>query len=304
LDVSGDTALKELSCGGNKLTSLDLSGDTVLTDLDCANNQLTSLDVSDNPALKNLYCENNPMTYVKLPDRDFYKELSPVTYTVRVAEGSSKILFTALPQGFDKDKIEGLITGADLEADGFKWDQSTNPIKFQYKLCENPKEIVYAKLSLAILEVVGPVDPNKTPNPNPDKYWTVTFESEDTSKGTVAAENTFYVLKTAGKTLADLKDKAPVTASKAGYEFDKWDPALNENTSIDKDITVKAYFKQVGTKFIPLRINLGKANVIKTIKLKVKLVIGSKEMIKSIDGIEERITMDVAPFIKNGRTML
>ena len=304
LDVSGDTALEDLKCNDNQLTSLDVSGDTALTELECDNNQLTSLDVSNNPSLWTLLGYNNPMTSVKLSDRHFDKRLSPVTYTVRVAEGSSKIPFGALPAGFNKANIQGDSTGASLESDGFNWDKLTNPISFKYKLCGNPEEIVDAKLSVAILEVVGPVDPNKTPNPNPDKYWTVKFESEDPSKGTVAAENTFYVLKTGGKTLADLKDKAPATASKAGYEFDKWDPALDKSTAIDKDITVKAYFKQVGTKFIPLRINLGKANVIKTIKLKVELVIGSKEMIESIDGVEKRIPMDVAPFIEKGRTML
>ena len=304
LDVSKNTALTRLGCANNQLTSLDVSGDTALTELECDNNQLTSLDVSNNPSLWTLLGYNNPMTSVKLSDRHFDKRLSPVTYTVRVAEGSSKIPFGALPAGFNKANIQGDSTGASLESDGFNWDKLTNPISFKYKLCGNPEEIVDAKLSVAILEVVGPVDPNKTPNPNPDKYWTVKFESEDPSKGTVAAENTFYVLKTGGKTLADLKDKAPATASKAGYEFDKWDPALDKSTAIDKDITVKAYFKQVGTKFIPLRINLGKANVIKTIKLKVELVIGSKEMIESIDGVEKRIPMDVAPFIEKGRTML
>ncbi|KXB69961.1 copper amine oxidase N-terminal domain-containing protein, partial [Peptoniphilus sp. DNF00840] len=137
------------------------------------------------------------------------------------------------------------------------------------------------------------------------------------SKGTVAAENTFYVLKTGGKTLADLKDKAPATTSKAGYEFDKWDPALDKSTAINKDITVKAYFKKESqptpapkpnppieykrnhTPSIPVIVN-----VAKTMKLNVKLIIGSKEMIKSVDGVEERIMMDVAPFIENGRTML
>ena len=36
----------------------------------------------------------------------------------------------------------------------------------------------------------------------------------------------------------------------------------------------------------------------------VRLVIGSKELRKSIDGIEERIMMDIAPFIESNRTML
>ena len=46
-------------------------------------------------------------------------------------------------------------------------------------------------------------------------------------------------------------------------------------------------------------------NVTKKVsRLEVRLVIGSKELRKSIDGIEERIMMDIAPFIEGNRTML
>ena len=53
LDVSKNTALKCLSCPGNQLTSLDVSKNTALTELFCYNNQLTFLDLSAVPALKN-----------------------------------------------------------------------------------------------------------------------------------------------------------------------------------------------------------------------------------------------------------
>ena len=332
LDVKVNTALEYLECYNNQLTSLDTSKNTALVTFYCNNNQLTSLDVSNNPSLWMFFGYNNPLVSVKSCNIPSNKSLSPVTYTVSVTEGSSKILFTELPQGFDSSRIQpGTLTGVKLEKDGFTWDKSTNPIKFKYKLWDKPEKndaelreaddeesrFEYAVLRVEILEVVGPVDPNKVPNPNPDKYWTVKFESEDTSKGTIASENTFYVLKTGGKTLADLKDKAPATTSKAGYEFDKWDPALDKSTAINKDITVKAYFKKESqptpapkpnppieykrdhTPSIPVIVN-----VAKTMKLSVKLIIGSKEMIKSVDGVEEKIMMDVAPFIENGRTML
>ena len=97
--------------------------------------------------------------------------------------------------------------------------------------------------------VVGPVDPTQ-PGEKPadtSKYWTVTFKSEDETKGVVDAKNTVYVLKNSGKTLADLTKYAPKVTAKAGYEFDKWEPALDKNTVIDKDLTVKAYFKKVGS---------------------------------------------------------
>ena len=63
LDVSQNTALTTLYCFNNPLlTSLDVSGATALTDLVCFNNSLTALDVSQNTALKGLFCQNNSLT--------------------------------------------------------------------------------------------------------------------------------------------------------------------------------------------------------------------------------------------------
>ncbi|WP_196792494.1 stalk domain-containing protein [Fenollaria timonensis] len=93
-------------------------------------------------------------------------------------------------------------------------------------------------------KIIGPVDPNApgTTVPNPNEYWTVTFVSEDTNKGTVDAANTFYIPMTENKKLSDLK--APAVKAKPGFEFVKWDTALN--TNIDKNLTVKAIFKAKG----------------------------------------------------------
>ena len=62
LVVSGATALAFLDCGNNQLTSLDVSGATALAFLDCRSNQLTSLDVSQNTALYNLFTVSNQIT--------------------------------------------------------------------------------------------------------------------------------------------------------------------------------------------------------------------------------------------------
>ncbi|MEE2931291.1 MAG: leucine-rich repeat domain-containing protein [Bacteroidota bacterium] len=62
LDVSNNTALTVLSCWGNQLTSLDVSNNTALIDLSCNNNQLTSLDVSGATALTDLNCHSNQLT--------------------------------------------------------------------------------------------------------------------------------------------------------------------------------------------------------------------------------------------------
>ena len=122
----------------------------------------------------------------------------------------------------------------------------------ELKLADNGSKVKLTKgkltaetEALTVLEkVVGPKDPTKPDGKNPDanKYWTVKFESADTAKGTVAAENTFYILKTAGKTLADLKDSAPAATAIGNNKFDGWVPALDTNTAIDQDRTIKAQF--------------------------------------------------------------
>ena len=62
------TALDELNCVGNQLTSLDLSSCAMLTWLACVNNQLTSLDVSNCAALTYLCCAGNQLTSLDLSD--------------------------------------------------------------------------------------------------------------------------------------------------------------------------------------------------------------------------------------------
>jgi hypothetical protein len=62
LDVSQNIALTWLTCKLNQLSSLDVSQNTALTYLDCDWNQLTSLDVSLNTALTYLDCHLNQLT--------------------------------------------------------------------------------------------------------------------------------------------------------------------------------------------------------------------------------------------------
>ena len=76
LDVSNFTALTELSCYGNSLTSLDVSNNTALTYLDCCGNNLTSLDVSNCKALTYLYCGGNSLTSLDVSNFTALTELS------------------------------------------------------------------------------------------------------------------------------------------------------------------------------------------------------------------------------------
>ena len=54
------TALRELLCCFNQLTSLDVSGCTKLETIVCNDNRLTGLDVSGCPRLNGMECQNNP----------------------------------------------------------------------------------------------------------------------------------------------------------------------------------------------------------------------------------------------------
>ena len=56
------TALTNLTCNNNQLTTLDVSKNTALTILWCESNQLTALDVSKNTALTELLCDYNQLT--------------------------------------------------------------------------------------------------------------------------------------------------------------------------------------------------------------------------------------------------
>lgn len=62
LDVSQNTALYYLNCWGNQLTTLDVSQNTALFAFYCEENQLTSLDVSQNPLLGVFNCSSNNLT--------------------------------------------------------------------------------------------------------------------------------------------------------------------------------------------------------------------------------------------------
>ena len=64
--IEGFTALTDLKCRRNQLTTLNVSGNTALTYLDCHNNQLTALDLSANTALTDLDCSSNQLTSINV----------------------------------------------------------------------------------------------------------------------------------------------------------------------------------------------------------------------------------------------
>lgn len=66
LNISSNTSLTELYCSSNQLTNLDISSNTALTDLDCDHNQLTNLNLSTNTSLVTLTCSYNQLTALNI----------------------------------------------------------------------------------------------------------------------------------------------------------------------------------------------------------------------------------------------
>ena len=66
--IEAFTALTELKCYNNQLTSLDVSSNNALTFLHCQGNQLISLDLSNNIVLETIYCGLNQLAYLDLPN--------------------------------------------------------------------------------------------------------------------------------------------------------------------------------------------------------------------------------------------
>ena len=76
LDLSKNTRLKELYCNQNNLTTLDLSTNRALEYLGCSSNQIIGLDLSNNESLTKLMCSYNKLEKL---DISCNKELWNVT---------------------------------------------------------------------------------------------------------------------------------------------------------------------------------------------------------------------------------
>lgn len=62
LDVTKNINIESLYCYNNQLTSLDVTHNTSLLSIDCSENQLTSLDVTHNTSLVDLICHGNHLS--------------------------------------------------------------------------------------------------------------------------------------------------------------------------------------------------------------------------------------------------
>ena len=226
--------LFELYCQNNNIGKIVMDTGK-LEKIDCSNNWLLSLNIDEDAPI-NYFKADNQKRVVKRGKNETQYEFDPtIIWLTKISDLKNATIrptpFAACFQYNPQDMIDGDINY------NYTAQEKGN-------LTLRPHLAFYSDSFLD--EIVGPKDPTKADGKNPDtkKYWTVTFASADTTKGTVAAENTVYVLKNAGKTLADIADKAPAATALGNNKFDGWDPALDRNTVIDGDITVKAQFSE------------------------------------------------------------
>ena len=203
-----------------------------LEKIDCSNNWLLSLNIDENAPISFFKADNQKVMY-RRGENETQFELDGSIWPSKISDLQNATLKQTTTTAYFEYNPQDIING---------------DINYNYTAQEKGNLTLRPHLLFDTAnfldEVVGPKDPTKPDGKNPDanKYFTVKFESEDTAKGTVAAENTFYILKTAGKTLADLKNSAPAATALGNNKFDGWEPSLDANTAIDKDRTVKAKF--------------------------------------------------------------
>jgi Leucine-rich repeat (LRR) protein len=105
LDVSSNSALTHLNCSFNQLTSLDVSSNTALNKLNCGNNQLKVLDVSSNSALDMLDCSSNQLTSLNLSSNSALDVLNCSSNQLTSLNLSSNTALTYLICGDNQLKV-------------------------------------------------------------------------------------------------------------------------------------------------------------------------------------------------------
>ncbi len=89
LNVSNNTAITSLGVSDNALTTLDVSSNTNLQSLSCNSNQLTSIDVSSNTALTSLSCANMQLTSIDVSSNTALEVLNCATNQITTLDLSS-----------------------------------------------------------------------------------------------------------------------------------------------------------------------------------------------------------------------
>ena len=94
--MSNSTALTELICHTNQLTSLDVSNNIALRRLLCGANQLTEFDVSKNADLIEIECGHNLLTALDLTNNTVLGGL--MIHHNKIEKAAMEVLISSLPQ--------------------------------------------------------------------------------------------------------------------------------------------------------------------------------------------------------------
>jgi len=89
--IEAFTALTELYCYSNPLTSLDVTQNTALTRLECNNNSLTSLDVSQNVSLEYFKSNSNSLTSLNVSQNTNLEYLHCYNNSINILDVSQNI---------------------------------------------------------------------------------------------------------------------------------------------------------------------------------------------------------------------
>ena len=127
------TALTNLYCYSNQLTSLDVSKNMALTDLDCGSNQLTSLDVTNNTALEILLCHSNQLTSLDVRKNTALIDLYCESNTYKINLTGNTFDLSTLPKGFDVKKASEW-TNATIEGNTLTVTDPTQRVTYTYDL--------------------------------------------------------------------------------------------------------------------------------------------------------------------------
>ena len=116
------TALKELYCFDNKLTTLDVSKNTTLELLSCYNNQLTTLDVSQNTALQTLYCNENQLTTLDVSKNTALQSLNcreNQLTALKVSPNGNIVSISCYSNQLSGEAMDALVESMPVVADGW-----------------------------------------------------------------------------------------------------------------------------------------------------------------------------------------
>lgn len=287
-----------------------------LNRLYCRNNQLTALDLSHNTALTKLYCQKNKLTSPDLTANTNITEFNGVDqeYDIEVDKNTLTFDLTSLPGHFNPSKASawagGSVSGTTLTLDPSK----PNQVTYTYNAGNGKNLSVTLNVTYTVV-------------PTPTKY-TVSFDKNggsDTMAAVTVNKDSTYNLPTCTFT-------PPV-----GKEFKAWqvgseEKNVGDSIIVNGDTTVKAVWKDTGSNspFPPFPPRPPKPynpypwtypgywhnevvsfkpkedKKVSNVEIEWKLVlsIGKVELEREINGVESNIKMDIAPYIKDGRTML